>query len=95
MRAALDLDGDGRPHGAWLAGCVTVRQGDYVNPDKVYGEAAYDLVVTRLNANQQVLFSRSYDAGSALELPRCLRDRAGVIERSPLRGAACQAGTNM
>lgn len=64
VRAALDLDDDARPDGAWLAGSAVVRRPADYDLDAIYDEFEYDLAVTRLDASQQVLFSRRYDAGA-------------------------------
>lgn len=60
-RAALDLDNDGQRDGVWLMGrlggtVLTNGAGEYIETDS-------DLLITRLDTDDQVLWSRAYDSG--------------------------------
>jgi len=61
VRAALDTENDGRRNGAWLAGRVIRPAPGATSPR--YSESDADLLITRLDADNRVVFSRSYDSG--------------------------------
>ncbi len=63
LRAAFDAENDGLRNGAWLVGRLTVLEPNEGAEREGYTERGTDLVITRLDANNQVLFSRAYDSG--------------------------------
>ncbi|HSW26538.1 MAG TPA: hypothetical protein VLJ62_27540, partial [Burkholderiaceae bacterium] len=63
LRAALDAENDGLRNGAWLVGRLSVLEPNEGAGRAGYTERGTDLVITRLDANNQVLFSRAYDSG--------------------------------
>lgn len=58
-------DPNGQSTGIWLVGSVTTRMSRSVleNGRTVYKESGSNLVITRLDANGQILWSQDYDSG--------------------------------